>query len=516
MYNNKNYEISQQEFRCNKHQEKCLLMNVKGLRKAFGGQQVLDNINLELYKGQVILLQGSNGSGKTTLLNILTGNLEPDEGCIELFTNGFRKTFHFPRGWIQKLNPWDHFLPEKVSSEGVGRSWQETRLFNSLKLIDNIAVAEKNHPGEKPGNLFFQPTYVKKAERTLREKCKDQLVRLGLGDLSDSFGEKVSLGQSKRVSIARSVQAGMKVLFLDEPLSGLDASGVTQVIQLLHELVTKEHVTLVIVEHVFNIQHVYPIVDTIWTLKDGSVSIKNKEIIDKSVMPGIGIEIDYLFSEFKFIRQEDLGRGATLEIYRHSEISETEEYFIIKNLIVHRGRRLAVGQVVDSSNRIKGVSFKLSAGDVAILKAPNGWGKTTLLDALAGLIPATEGMIRLSGKLMNKLSSWERAAEGMNYLRSDSRAFPSLTLSEISRVVGRKDLLNKSDSRTNKMYGGLSGGEKQKFRLAISRMENLAMFDEPFSALDKTYLSTWSNEFVATMLKKKPCCIIAIPSVVEK
>jgi len=119
-----------------------VLLRASGLRKAFGGQVVLDGVDLELRQGEVVLLRGENGSGKTTLLNILTGNLEPDAGEIHYSADDSPRSYSFPRRWWQDLNPWDHFRPEFVAMEGMGRTWQDVRLFHSLSLRDNIAVAQ--------------------------------------------------------------------------------------------------------------------------------------------------------------------------------------------------------------------------------------------------------------------------------------------------------------------------------------------------------------------------------------
>ena len=82
-----------------------MVLFTKGLTKAFGGQTVLDRVSLELYNGEVVLLRGDNGSGKTTLLNILTGNLEPDSGYIQFFTNGKKEEFRFHKRWWRRLSP---------------------------------------------------------------------------------------------------------------------------------------------------------------------------------------------------------------------------------------------------------------------------------------------------------------------------------------------------------------------------------------------------------------------------
>ena len=93
------------------------VLSVKGLKKSFGGQVILDDISLDLKRGEVVLLRGENGSGKTTLVNILTGNLEPDKGELHLNINGNKELFSFPRRWWKEVNPFDHFTPERLVSE---------------------------------------------------------------------------------------------------------------------------------------------------------------------------------------------------------------------------------------------------------------------------------------------------------------------------------------------------------------------------------------------------------------
>ena len=108
------------------------VLSVKGLKKSFGGQVILDDISLDLKRGEVVLLRGENGSGKTTLVNILTGNLEPDKGEIHLHINGNKELFSWPRRWWKEVNPFDHFTPERLVWEGVGRVWQDIRLFPTM------------------------------------------------------------------------------------------------------------------------------------------------------------------------------------------------------------------------------------------------------------------------------------------------------------------------------------------------------------------------------------------------
>ena len=127
-----------------------VVLSVRGLRKAFGGQVVLDDISLDLRQGEVVLLKGENGSGKTTLLNILTGNLEPDRGELHVHINGSRERFSWPRPWWKELNPFDHFTPERLAWEGVGRVWQDIRLFPAMSTLENVMVSSPKQRGENP------------------------------------------------------------------------------------------------------------------------------------------------------------------------------------------------------------------------------------------------------------------------------------------------------------------------------------------------------------------------------
>ena len=493
-----------------------LFLRTKALTKAFGGQQVLNGIDLDLHEGQVVLLQGPNGSGKTTLLNILTGNLEQDSGCIELFTNDNKEVFRFPRRWWQNLNPWDHFLPERVASEGVGRSWQEIRLFHSVKLIDNIVVADNQQPGENPFNLFIKPRLVRYVESKLQKTGNQRLTLLGLEERGSSSGDKVSLGQSKRVAIARSVQAGAKILFLDEPLAGLDADGITKTMELLRELATHQKITLVIIEHVLNVQSVYPILDTVWNLKGGRLLVEAKHNNGHSNIDFQALQWNNLFSDFQLDRQQDLGQGASLDVYRQTHGTDSKSLLNVDNLRVFRGRRQVIGsENIHKDSSVSGLSFELRNGDLAILRAPNGWGKTTLLDALSGVLPTTNGTITLSLQDITKSTSWKRVRDGIQYLRSEARMFPSLSLTDVSHLFGVDVIIEDKNSSTTRFYGDLSGGQKQKLRLkcVAASQAKLFLFDEPFSALDSSSLTGVIDLIRKNTLLNRCAILIALPDI---
>ncbi|MCU0289059.1 MAG: ATP-binding cassette domain-containing protein, partial [Acidobacteria bacterium] len=371
------------------------VLSTEGLKKSFDGQEVLRDVNIDLQRGDIVLLKGDNGSGKTTLLNILTGNLEPDSGTIGIYANGRPEHFYFPRKWYHKLNPFDHFTPERVSRGGIGRTWQEVRLFSTLNLQDNIALAYPGQKGEQPFSAFIRS--FKKQERDNIADSGERLNTLGLAGREQSSADMISLGQSKRAAIGMALQAGAKILFLDEPLAGLDAAGIKDIIEQLKLIVREKQITLVIVEHIFNMPVILEIANKVWTLKNGRIAVETPGQVKEEIQISNGFRMQEWIREAGRCeyhndtrrrgfyapypsRRERLPGGAVLKQFPLSLGNRT--VLEVKDLVVHRGKRLVIGEKLPDGD-IKGVSFKLCEGELALLEAPNGWGKTTLFEALA-------------------------------------------------------------------------------------------------------------------------------------
>jgi branched-chain amino acid transport system ATP-binding protein len=487
-----------------------VVLRANGLKKSFGGQTVLDGIDLELRQGEVVLLRGENGSGKTTLLNILTGNLEPDSGTLDYLADGTPRSYSFPRRWWQELNPFDHFTPEFVAREGIGRTWQDVRLFGAQSLRDNIAVAEPGHPGENPLVALIAPGYANRREADLNRQADAMLARLGLAGREQSSADMISLGQSKRVAIARAVAAGAKILFLDEPLAGLDRQGVSDVLALLKSLSTDQQLTLVIVEHVFNFVHLHDLVDTHWMLEGGQITINRGTTIPKvDEIDGIPVIIappawfSQLAGNRENIATEPLPRGATLTRIRRPERTKPDAklVFEIKDLVVKRGQRNVIG--LDSHGDTTGFNLTLHEGEIAILQAPNGWGKSTLFDAICGNAPASGGSILLNSSAIESAPPWVRARSGLFPSPSAAKLFPSLKVSEAARLSPNFNVSNQSSLPfAERAVSSLSGGEKQRtlLRLALPEANNpgLVLLDEPFAMLDD-YASRQAVEALITL-----------------
>ncbi len=465
-------------------------MRVAGLCKSFGGQVVLDDVALELRRGEVILLEGENGSGKTTLLNILTGNLKPDAGTIHYSANQDGAEFTFPQAWWKSLNLHHRFSPDKVARLGFGRTWQDVRLFDSLTLQENIDIGR---PDQRTENPVYALISFRDETATVSD---DALSQLGLAGRENSSGDKISLGQSKRVAIARAIASGAKVLFLDEPLAGLDGDGINDVLAMLSELVERHEITIVVIEHAFNQTHLRDLITSHWHLADGKLTIGPASDVSTRPSNETPHWFQMLSDTADEVITEPLPRGASLTRFRIASRYKPNPVLEIKDLVVKRGNRTVIG--LDDEGNETGFNLTIDEGEVAVLQAPNGWGKTTLLNVLAGCGSSCSGHVYLrSGPNLLSREVWQRRKDGVKTILSSGTLFSSMTVSDntmLGRVRG-EDVALKA-----RIASSLSGGERQ--RLAISKALDdpmtveIYLFDEPFNAMDSESAYDAGSKFV--------------------
>ena len=237
-------------------------LKAEGISISFGGQQVLRDANLDITGGQIALLRGSNGCGKTTLLNVLSGFLKPDTGTASLEFNGTR---------VNILKE----TPDRLARLGLARLWQDIRLFPTMSVLENVLAASPHAIGINPVHALFALGKVKQQEREFRVQALAWLDMLGMADRADSSGDKLSVGQSKRVAIARMLQTGAKVLLLDEPLAGLDNESAAKFVEDLNRLVDTTHRAMLIVEH--NHDAITPVCDLCYILAEGVLRCEELE-----------------------------------------------------------------------------------------------------------------------------------------------------------------------------------------------------------------------------------------------
>jgi ABC-type branched-subunit amino acid transport system ATPase component len=225
---------------------------MENVSKSFGGVCAVNNLSLGFEEGKVFCLVGPNGAGKTTLFNLITGFLHPDRGHI----------YYHDRN-ITALAPW------RVACLGVGRLFQDIRVFKLLTALDNVLTAFKNQPGENALVSLLSPWRVAREERRMVERARDLLSLVGLEGNEESLAEDLSYGQQKLLSIARLLAADADVLLLDEPAAGVTPARVKAVLDLIRKLADAGK-TIAVIEH--NMSVVYEIADWVYFIDEGQVT----------------------------------------------------------------------------------------------------------------------------------------------------------------------------------------------------------------------------------------------------
>lgn len=223
---------------------------------AFGGQVILDRLDFGLRIGEVVLLRGENGCGKTTLLNVMSGYLHPDAGSVVLRIEGC------------PVNVGRH-SPERIARLGVGRLWQDLRLFPTMTVLENVLAATPDLSGEGVLVATLARRLVRRQENRAIATAMENLRSVRMADRASSSCDMLSLGQMKRVAIARLLQMKARVLLLDEPLSGLDARSTEALVSDLDRIRARRDKAILIVEH----QHdrVAPVVDRTFRMTKGRI-----------------------------------------------------------------------------------------------------------------------------------------------------------------------------------------------------------------------------------------------------
>jgi len=334
------------------------------------------------------------------------------------------------------------------------------------------------------------------------------LAQMKIQDLAQRMPSMVSLGQSKRAAIARAVHTGARVLFLDEPFAGLDLSGIHDILTLIQGLL-KSGLAIVVVEHHFHIPRLLPLSSVVWTLRQG-------KLLEESPtgMLGVGGQesavcdwLEELSGRQYSCSSTVLSRGAVLHIAKRPQAGRT--LFAVDDYCIRRNGVPIVGGDGDS-----GFSIALEEGDIAIVEAPNGWGKSTVVDALAGIVDIASGTATLANRRLTG-SPWERRLNGLSTLRSSGNDFPELMVSEVFQLAGIAvpDMLK---PLAHRLMGRLSGGQQQTVKLLQVLSQNTALvriLDEPFNMLDRHTISV-----VKHLISDAPhaCTLVTVPALTTR
>lgn len=228
------------------------ILELKNITKSFGGVKAVNNISAGFERGKITALIGPNGAGKTTVFNLISGMYKPDAG--EIFFKG------------QRI---DGKPTYEIAKMGIGRLFQDIRVFNKMTVLENVLVAIPDQPGER----FYEGIIMrKKVINTQKEnikKAEELLEFVKLIDKKNTLAENLSYGQQKLLSIARLLATDAEVLLLDEPMAGVNPELINSITEIIKKL-SQLGKTIIFIEH--NINVVLEIANWIYLFDEGSIA----------------------------------------------------------------------------------------------------------------------------------------------------------------------------------------------------------------------------------------------------
>ena len=429
-----------------------VLLELKGISKRFGATVALDDVDLEVRRGEVHALIGENGAGKSTLMKVLSGAYQPDEGKI---------VYKGERVRIPS--------PLKGREMGIAMIYQELNLAPHLTVEENITL------GMEDTTLGFV--------HSQRARIREVLELLHHVDLPlESQVRDLSIGMQQIVEIARALASNAEVIIMDEPTSSLSASDIEALFEVIKRLRDQGY-AIIYISHF--LEETSEVADRYSVLRDG-----------KQVGTGLMSETD----SGQLIR---LMIGRTLD-----EMFPRVEH--------EQGELLLRVEELEGSEKPCGVSFEVRKGEILGIAGLVGAGRSEALRALFGLDPAEAGMAEIEQKgevKVSYLNPRRALALGMDFMSEDRKqeglatSLPiahNLTLSSLTRFAGLSgwgllslrrekeevdrwvDEINIDCRNPDQAVSELSGGNQQKVALArlLAADSDIFLLDEPTRGID--------------------------------
>ncbi len=229
--------------------KKEVMLKIEGIKKSFGGILALDGVSLELNEGEIVSIIGPNGAGKTTVFNILTGVYTLDEGSI-----------------IFKGEEIQNKAPIHIVKAGISRTFQNIRLFNDLRVIENVLIGA--HLNTKYGffSAIIRNGKFKEEEDRETLRAIELLKAIGLDHRRDEYASNLPYGEQRKLEIARCLATGAKLILLDEPAAGMNPKESAELMEFIKKIRTMGY-TVLMIEHDMSV--VMNISDKIYVIDHG-------------------------------------------------------------------------------------------------------------------------------------------------------------------------------------------------------------------------------------------------------
>ncbi len=252
------------------------VLHLEHVTMQFGGVVAVNDLNLDVNRGEIVALIGPNGAGKTTAFNCITGVYEPTNGRVDFA--GAPMICNHPQGKMKKLyageeaslytgqkvlNP----TPDKITKLGIARTFQNIRLFSALTVFENVLIAK--HMRAKQNFLSATFRLNHKEEQRMREEAMALLEEQNMLHLKDEIAGSLPYGIQRRLEIARALATDPQLLLLDEPAAGMNPQETQELTEFIQEIRDKYQLTVFMIEHHMDL--VMQISDRIYVLDFGKL-----------------------------------------------------------------------------------------------------------------------------------------------------------------------------------------------------------------------------------------------------
>jgi len=423
-------------------------IEMKGINKAFGTNQVLKDAGFLLKDGEVHALMGENGAGKSTLMKILTGVYTKDSGTV--LVDGQEVSYK---------------NPQEAEKAGIVFIYQELNVLFDLTVEENLFMGKEITKG-----------FGVCDKKAMRKKAREVMERMGVNIPVDAVMSDLSVGQQQMVEICKALMVDAKVLIMDEPTAALTESETRGLFRVINSL-REKGVSIVYISH--RMEEIFELCDRITILRDGQYvgtrCIKDINM-DDVVQMMIGREIGERYPK----RSCAIGG----EVLRVEELSH-EKLF-------------------------RNVSFSVRAGEVLGVSGLMGAGRTEIMQAIFGNLPGVTGKVFIEGKEVSISNPRQAIAAGIGFITEDRKTegllleksiAENIELPNLNKVSGAGVLSGKKSAELVKRgieefrvkcfgpgheCGNLSGGNQQKVVLAkwIYTDPKILILDEPTRGVD--------------------------------
>ena len=423
-------------------------IEMKGIDKAFGSNQVLKNAGFFLKDGEVHALMGENGAGKSTLMKILTGVYTRDAGTV--LVDGKEVVYK---------------NPQEAEKAGIVFIYQELNVLFDLTVEENLFMGKEITKG-----------FGICDKKAMRAKAQEVMDKMGVNIPVNAVMSDLSVGQQQMVEICKALMADAKVIIMDEPTAALTASETRGLFEVINSL-RKKGVSILYISH--RMEEIFELCDRITVLRDGEY-VGTENIAD--------IDLDHVV-------QMMIGRTIGERFPKRES---------------HIGAEVLRVEGLSSGKLFKDIHFDVKAGEVLGVSGLMGAGRTEIMQALFGNLPVDAGKIYIDGKEITIKNPRQAIAAGIGFITEDRKVEGLLLEKSIAenihianlRKVSNGFVLNKEKQMAivkkgieefkvrcfgpEHECGNLSGGNQQKIVLAkwVYTDPKILILDEPTRGVD--------------------------------